>query len=340
MMDAAMSDHRYQLHVGFVQPFGFIRVTASFVRACQSCRSLEDVPLPVLVDWWDRIAAADQVFASLGSTCRRCGLLAPQQWPLLQYRRGDVPGLVVAFPAATPQNVDKRLITDVLAVASDQTDLEGAQAVVGIRMTWLRLLWNRPIGPILYAASAAPLPETGEEVERWRTETVRALDLKDLGPSLSDFLNAESPEGEGNALRSDPRLTSLRWRTTVRSLEAANRRVEASGSVSESEITEHVAQRFERLRLAQQFGEHAAQTLLDLETALRDLLVSVQHAVDPLQRRQLVQRARDILDAKPPSPVTAILAKLPHGADVRGPTTVPQGRRHVGYRGPGRSDQS
>ena len=306
-MDADSSNHKYQLHVEFAQPFGFIRVTALFVWTCPRCGALEDVSLPALVDWWDRTGAASQVSASLGNECRRCGHVAPQEWPLLQYRRGDVPGLIVAFPAATPPEVDRRFITDVLAVASDQTDLEGARTVVSTRMAWVRLLWNRPLGPILYATAPAPLPETGEEEERWRIDTVRALDLKDLGPSLSDFLNAESPEEESDALRADPRLTSLRWTTTVRSLEAAPQRVEASESLPESEVTDHVAKRFERLRLAQQFGEYAAQALLDLDSPVTEILVSARRAVDSKQRRQLVQQASEMLAETLPNVVAAML---------------------------------
>jgi len=258
----------------------------------------------------------------------------------MQYRRGDVPGLVVAFPWQTDTEADERFIAQVLAVAGDRNDLDGAEIVVAVRMTWWRDVWNRPLGPILYAQGAVPLPETGEEVERWRSDTVRALDLADIEESLSSFLSAESLDQAIDVIRSDPRLVSTRWRSTLRALEDAPRRIEHLENVTEEDVAEAIATRFSRLRILQHLGPDSLDVKAeDLASPAVSVLTSAHHESNSSERQSLVAEGIAILGSAPLSALTAsinnAIVAVMHGDPGREPLDaddlVSRARKAVEY---------
>jgi CHAT domain-containing protein len=306
-------DRPYQLRIDEVTPFSFIRVFSVVPGNCPACGWHQTHTVAALVDWWDRFGAAQQVSDSLGCVCTRCGDIQVLGLPLLQYRRGDVPGLLVAFPPHSEPASDTQFITDVLAVAKDRAELEGAAVVVSVRMGWWRELWNRPVGPLLFGGAQITLPsETLEEVQRWRADTVQSLGISDVGPALSDFINADNKTQEAQVLTDEPRLTAIRWRGTIRSLETAPRRVDANGSgyeqdIGEKEVDEHVTRRFERLRLLQLFGSKAVDAISELDQPATALLIEASEGGDPVRRQQLIGRAEQLLASSPPSAVTSAL---------------------------------
>lgn len=246
-------DHRdWTLHVSRRGPFEWIRVDAHLVSSCPRCATDVASLRPALVDWLDRESAQEQRVVADGVPCTGCGLLMPLDHPLLQYRRGDVPGLVIGFPAVSPFERDRLLIQDVLAVA-DPSELEGAGVVVSARMHWWSQIWNRPLGPVLAGLAPLPLPETDEETDRWRLATAEALDLPSALDGLRRFVTADDYEQARALVREDDFLVSPRWRRTVDA--AADALLERQVDVEATDLLRH---RLGRLRQIQLLGvDHA-----------------------------------------------------------------------------------
>jgi hypothetical protein len=201
-----------------VGPFEWVRVDAQVEAVCSRCDSAFEASVPVFADWLDRAAVVEQRAVSDGITCPSCSALEPLDVPLMQYRRADAVGLVVGLPARSATADDEAAIRDVLALAGEASDLEGARSVAAVRMAWWPSLWNRPLGPRLAGALPLVLPESDDEAQRWRLATVDALGLPDVRSALREFLSAGGEEEALEALRRHDALSSPRWRLTVESL--------------------------------------------------------------------------------------------------------------------------
>ena len=265
---------------------------------CDRCGGDTPTIYPALADWRDRVTAGDQRRAADGHTCDRCGRLIPQPTPLLQYRRGDVIGLVVGFPAQSDPNDDRQFIQDTLSVAHE-LDFSGAGVVVSARMAWWGSIYNRPLGPDLVAGLATPLPESAEETERWKAATVDALDLPDVTSALMRFVTADEYDQALDVVRTDPQLVDPEWRVTVRHLAS-----ELERRQDDADAAELVRNRLGRLRQIQLVGvEDANDTELtgDL-AALVDAAINATSADD---RRLALRHAVAALDQAPHTHVTA-----------------------------------
>jgi hypothetical protein len=198
-----------------VGPFEWLRVDAQVPWHCSSCGQAQAAVVPVFVEWLDRDGALEQARFAQGLTCARCEWLEPLDLPLLQYRQADAIGLMVGLPPRTARADDEVAIRDTLAVAHSKRKLEGAGVVAAVRMGWWQTLWSRPLGPPLAGAVPLPLPESTEEVERWRTATVAALGLPDVGAALREFIGSEDEDAALETFDRRPELASPRWRHTV-----------------------------------------------------------------------------------------------------------------------------
>lgn len=248
-VDSSADHHRdWTLHVSHRTPFEWIRVDAHLVTTCPRCGTDVASARPALVDWLDRASAHEQRVVAEGVPCTGCGLLMPIDHPLLQYRRGDVPGLVVAFPATSPFERDQLFIQDVVAVA-DPSELDGAGVAVSARMHWWDRMWNRPLGPVLAGLAALPLPEADEEAERWRLATVAALDLPAVVDALTRFVTSEDYEQARALARDNEVLVSPRWRLTVDA--AADALLDRQVDAEAADLLRH---RLGRLRQIQLLG--------------------------------------------------------------------------------------
>jgi CHAT domain-containing protein len=282
----------------FATPFRWLRIAAATTIMCQRCARRTRVVVPVFVDWFDRVAAEEQRSAADGSSCDRCGSVMPPALPLLQYRRGDVPGLVVAFPLNTPTEDDSKLIQDVIAIAGVE-ETEGANVVVAVRMHWWGNIWKRPLGPALLGATPLVLPEPDEEVQRWRLDTVRALELPDARTALETFVSRDDYEKARAFLSENDYLLSPRWRLTVDMLADSIKRAQRGpGAVH------LVDQRFGRLRQIRFVGvQHAEDEMLTGPVA--QLADRVANERDPRARAQLLRALVAQLDESEPDAITA-----------------------------------
>lgn len=277
----------------FEWPFVVVEVALT----CDRCGKETLVSYPALADWRDRETSADQRRAADGHSCDQCGRLMTQPTPLLQYRRGDVIGLVVGFPPRTATDDDRKFIQDTLT-AAHELDLTGAGVVVSARMSWWGSIYNRPLGPDLIADLETPLPESAEETERWKTATVAALDLPDVARGLADFVTAE---GFGDALdvvRATPALVDPNWSVTVHHLEQALRRHQ-----EHPDAEDLVTQRAGRLRQVQLVGVDGADNL-DLVGDAANLVDTAIGSSRIVERRRALQRAVAGLDQEPATLIT------------------------------------
>lgn len=201
-----------------IGPFEWLRIHARLGWSCPRCGAREQAEVPVFVEWLDRDGAEEQARAATGINCSQCGWLEPLDLPLLQYRQADAIGLVVGLPARPSNAEDEAAIRDVLAVAGDGRELEGAGAVAAVRMSWWGSLWNQPLGPRLLGCLPLVLPESGEESERWRADTVEALELPDVRGALREFVSSEKDREALEVLAARPELCSRRWKRTVQTL--------------------------------------------------------------------------------------------------------------------------
>lgn len=199
-------------------PFEWLRVDAGVAWRCSRCGRGQRDEVPVFAEWLDRAGSEAQARCAEGLSCRGCEHLEPLDVPLLQYRQADAIGLMVGLPPRTAREEDEVAIRDTLAVAHSKRELEGAGIVAAVRVGWWRKLWSQPLGPRLVGTAPLLLPESEEEVERWRSVTVAALGLPDVSSSLSEFLSREEKDAALGVLRHHPELTSPRWRRTVEAL--------------------------------------------------------------------------------------------------------------------------
>ncbi len=82
-------------------------------------------------------------------------------------------------------------------------------------LTTVTSLWNQALGPILVGTRELPLPEDGDEFDRWRADTVRILEFPNTAGALADFLEAASFDDAVEVARVNPTLLEPRWRHTV-----------------------------------------------------------------------------------------------------------------------------
>jgi CHAT domain-containing protein len=199
-------------------PFEWLRIRARLSWSCPRCGAQERGEVPVFVEWLDREGSEEQARAAAGLSCPRCEWLEPLDLPLLQYRQADGIGLMVGLPARPSSEQDEAAIRDVLAVAGDARELEGAAAVAAVRMAWWGSLWNQPLGPRLLGCLPLVLPESGEEGERWRLAALEALALPDVGAALREFIEREKDREALEVIGAHPELCSRRWTRTVETL--------------------------------------------------------------------------------------------------------------------------
>ena len=288
----------WTLQVSRCTPFEWMRVDARLVATCPRCGADVETVRPALVDWLDRASAHEQRAVADGLPCKSCGFLMPIDHPLLQYRRGDVPGLLIGFPATSPAERDRLFIQDVIAVA-DPGELDGAGVVVSARMHWWDQLWNRPLGPVLAGLAPLPLPETDEEVERWRRATAAALDLPAIVDILSRFVTAEDYEQARALARENDVLVSPRWRRTVDV--AADALLQQDLDAEAAELLRH---RLGRLRQVQLLGiERADDTELTGDIARLVTAATTENRADAPLAALLELRRR--LEAEAPTPLAA-----------------------------------
>jgi tetratricopeptide (TPR) repeat protein len=222
----------------------------------------------------------------------------PIDHPLLQYRRGDVPGLLIAFPATSPPERDRLFIQDVVAVA-DPSELDGAGVVVSARMHWWGQLWNRPLGPVLAGLASLPLPETDEEVERWRLATAAALELPAVVDTLTRFVTSDDYEQARALARESDILVSPRWRLTVDV--AADALLQHQVDAEAAELLRH---RLGRLRQMQLLGIEVADDT-ELTGDLARLVTAATTADDADDRLTALLELRRRLEVEEPTPLAA-----------------------------------
>lgn len=279
-------------------PFLWLRVVASATITCLRCDARLDVDTPAFVNWMDRAGSEAQRHAADGFSCSACGALIPTPLPLLQYRRGDVVGLVVAFPSNAPTDVDRAFVEDVIAIAGvDET--EGASAVAAVRMHWWGTVWKRPLGPALVGAMPIVLPETSEEADRWRADMAHALTLPNARSALESFVTCNTYDDARSFLRQNDYLISERWRLTVDTL---GREIERNQT--DPEAARLVAQRLGRLRQVRLVGVERADEAT-LTGPVAQIADRAANETDPRKRAQCLRELLNLLDKSGPDAVTA-----------------------------------
>ena len=131
---------------------------------------------------------------------------------MLQYRRGDIAGLLMVS-----RHSHRPIVTASSSKTSSRWQLTDSMAkvVVSARLKWWDRLWAKPLGPVLLAGESLILPEGSEEVERWRADTVRALDLPDATRVLGEFVSTDDYPQALELVGSNPFLLLHRWHVTV-----------------------------------------------------------------------------------------------------------------------------
>ena len=296
----ATSDRPWELAVSERTAFGFVRVDAAVDAVCGRCGECWRLTFPVLCDWWDRRSAEEQARCAGGQPCPKCGDWSSLEYPVIQFRRGDVAGLLVGFPALSPAARDHDLIRDALAVA-DPGRLDGAGVVVSARLRWWDRLWAKPLGPVLVAAEPLVLPEGSEEVERWREDTVRALDLPDADRLLGEFVSTEDYPEAIDLVRSNLFLLLSRWQVTV---DAIGERLIAMQT--EDDARGLVRHRLGRLRQLRLVGIDRV-TEADLTGELAQLANTATSSVDRDTRRSALRELDALLADAPANAMTAVV---------------------------------
>ncbi len=288
--------------LGYRTPFAWLRVDATETVTCARCGRAAERTVPVLVDWLDRTSVADQAGAASGSSCPACGAAVPAGLPLLQYRTGDVVGLLMGFPAESDPDDDRRVIGEVLAVAQSDggpSRVEGARSLVAVRLAWWGDVCRRPLGPALVGAEHLPIPESAEEQARWLADTVAALDLPPIASPLADYLEAPDAEAAVEVVRRHPVLVDPRWQVTVQALA---RMVRADMPDDDAlSVTSRVA----TLRSIAQLGP-TGYVPAELTGPL-GRQAAAAHAADPAERPALVAALVEALDEAEPTPFTTSL---------------------------------
>lgn len=271
-------------------PFGWLRVDARISWPCSRCKVISSADLPVLVDWMDRTSTRDQRQIADGLRCPRCDALEPVDVPLMQYRRGDVVGLVVGLPARSATTDDEAVIRDVLAVACSAGSLEGADIVAAVRMAWWGSVWNRPLGPRLVGSLPLVLPESDDETQRWRVATVDALELPDVGAALRQFVGSSDTSVALETVREHPVLISPRWRLTVETMLSQLREIQ-----HEPEAAQAIDARGSLLRQARLIGLEAVAGLPadDRLNALVEMATSTADADEQLVALRTLLKASE-----------------------------------------------
>ena len=194
-----------------VGPLRLTRRYASIDTRCARCGREETVEALAFADWWDRDAVEAQHAAIAGRQCPRCGEPRLLGVPIVQYRRADPVGLLVALPEASDARDDQAWIRALLHTA-DADSLPGAEAVVTIRASWWPQFATLPLGPVLVGLVAPP---PIEDSDRWLTATRAALRMPDVVGALNRFVTADS-FAVGRAVAADcSALIDPRWRLTV-----------------------------------------------------------------------------------------------------------------------------
>ena len=246
------------LAAALAPPFGFVRVLATLSWRCAGCAAEHTATVPVLVDWFDRIAAQEQRRAADGLSCPDCGSLAPLPVPLLQWRRADAVGLLVGLPGREAIAGAEAHIRDTLIAAqSTGHALDGARSVLSVPLRWWARLWNAPLGPRLLGAIPMALPAAAEEVEHWRTQALSLLALPPIGPATAKVLTAATRDEAIAAAEQYPELLDPRWRVTVAALVAAE-----AAAQPEDNVAQAVRDRGVLLRQLQTFGADGLRAIL------------------------------------------------------------------------------
>lgn len=269
-------------------PFGWIRVDLRAGIICLRCGTETTCDVPVLRDWLDRPAAAEQNAAANGIACPTCGHQQPPPFPLLQYRRQDIAGLVVALPWERPKDRDEQVIRDTVGVVHDQLTegLGDGGRIATIRMSWWPRIYNRHLGPFLLGLDELALPESAEEQQRWRRDVLEADPLPDAAGWLTTFLESPTYRHAVVAAVTEPRFLSERWRATI---DALCRVVSADGSEHERAT---LTQRIGRLNQLRLLGLPFAD-VPDLPLGPSALADAVRTARIPAERIVLLEQLRD-----------------------------------------------
>lgn len=304
-----------ELRVALAPPFEWLRVAARYTWTCPRCGAENTDQLPVLADWLDRRAAIAQAAIADGLTCPRCEALVPPDVPLVQLRGADAVRVLVGLPARAAGADDEAAIRDVLAVAGSVRQLDDHGAVVAVRMAWWSSLWNRPLGPRLTGRLPLVLPESDEEVERWRLATIEASGFSDPGDALNRFMSAGAEEEALSVLAAHGELTDPRWRLTVDLAVAALR--EAQPTPEAAEVVDSRAGLLARARLVG--SAQAGDKMVPEVASLVDTALTAGHARVRERALESLREAAARGDLDPGLAVAVRLAWLEarHGAHDR-----------------------
>jgi hypothetical protein len=254
--------------------FRWARVDGEFEEACSACGALSLRTWPALVDWRDLPSVQAQRLSVDGDPCPACGHLRALQFPVLQLRPGDGPGLLVGVPEASPADRDKIVLAEILSAAAE-FDLDGAAACCTVRLDWWGRVYNRPLGPVLASARQPDLPIAAEDAAAWRAASADAIAVPDIASGVKELLAAPDEPTMAQVLQEHPELAGPRWRLTAELFLLAAARHE------DPDATEAAEQRLARLRYAELAGAGTPPPMVAFTGDAGDPLALAAAAEDP-----------------------------------------------------------
>lgn len=267
-------------------PLALTRAYAQVAVCCSRCGAENEVEVLAFADWYDRAASVTQTSDAAGWACRRCGQHGQAVVPIVQHRRGDAAGLLVALPEATNVDEDRAWLERLLA-AVGPASFSGSDVVVTFRGTDWPQLAMIPLGPVLVGLERPPL----EEGDAWLAATRDALDLPDVVAALNQFVTADSFSAARNAVVACPALIDTRWRLTVTLL--GERLVAVQEGEEERETVRTRLGRLDQLRI---LGLELTPDRADLApevSALADRVISLRES----DKEAWLEGLRELVDA-------------------------------------------